>query len=208
MATKPLVWVIHIWVTQISVTPHGLRIPQVRWHCHFMPSFSLKFSHDHHWELLYLNDVKLKFFIWPQEVWSTTYSTTQVFSIFKGNTIPSTSYLAYFTGLFRPLLSGLNSMANHFNHDLISTQDYCALLTHRICSLIPSFVLTKALFVLVYISTSEPSLASSDNLSFHRFFLPYDLPSFPSLKSPKKRYPWILSKDNLSGYFFSIFSRS
>lgn len=49
---------------------------------------------------------------------------------------------------------------------------YRALPTHRICSLIPSFVLSKALFVLVYISTSEPSLASSDSLSFHRFFSP------------------------------------
>lgn len=108
--------------------------------------------------------------------------------------------------------SGLSFLAEFhgqsFNHDLSSTQDYGALLTHRICSLIPSFVLTKAWFVLVCISTSEPSLANSDNLAFHRFFFPYDLPSFPSLKSQKKRYPSILSKDNLSGYFFSIFSRS
>ena len=110
-----------------------------------------------------------------------------VFSIFRGNTNPSTSYLSYFTGLFRPLLSGLNSLAHHFNHDLISTQDYHALLTQCICSLILSFVLTKALFVLVYISTSEPSLASSDNLSLHRFFFPYDLPSF--LKSQKRDVP-------------------
>lgn len=122
-------------------------------------------------------------------MWSTTHSTTQVFSIFRGNTNPSTSYLSYFTGLFRPLLSGLNSLAHHFNHDLSSTQDYYALLTQCICSLIPSFVLTKALFVLVYISTSEPSLASSDNLSLHRFLFPYDLPSFPSLKSQKRDVP-------------------
>lgn len=62
-------------------------------------------------------------------------------------------------------------------------------------------MLTKALFVLVYISTSEPSLASSDNLSLHRFFFPYDPPSSPSLKSQKRDVPGSSPRITYPGIF-------
>lgn len=59
----------------------------------------------------------------------------------------------------------------------------------------------QSIFVLVYISTSEPSLANSDYLRTQILFpvLPASLSSF---KVSEKEMSWILYKDNLSGSFF------
>lgn len=88
---------------------------------------------------------------------------------------------------------------------IISIQDYPALRISSIHMLFNSQqCVNQSLFVLVLISISEHSLANSDRLSLYSgSFSPSYLSSFPPLRSQRKRGPRILSKDNLSGYFFA-----
>lgn len=103
-------------------------------------------------------------------------STRKWSSPFWYTASPVPHILLILLGLVRPLLCSASSMANHFNHALISLQDYHALLIHQICSSRLQVCVNQSTFVLVFISTSEPSPANSDYLSLHGFskndFLP------------------------------------
>lgn len=111
-------------------------------------------------------------------------------SPFWCTTSPVPHILLILLGLVRPLLCSANSMANHFNHALISFQDYHALLIHQLCSSCLQVCVNQSIFVLVFISAPEPSPVNSDYLSFltwifkkwsflHVNFFPYYQPSFP-----------------------------
>lgn len=113
---------------------------------------------------------------WNSFLTTRSISTLKCSSAFWYTTSPVPHILLILRGLVRPLLCSASSMANHFNHALISLQDYHALPIHQIWSSHLQDCVNQSIFVLVFISTSEPSPVNSDYLSLHGFskndFLP------------------------------------
>lgn len=120
---------------------------------------------------------------WNSFLTTRSISTLKCSSPIWYTTSPVPHILLILLGLVRPLLCSANSMANHFNHALISFQDYHALI-HQICSSHLQVCVNQSISVLVFISTSEPSPVNSDYRSLHGFskndFLP-PCPLFPIL---------------------------